>query len=615
MVRLCITFVTVVYLAFVAQTVLSFMVTSDPGPSNSVTFEVLENEGTNPAPAQHYLLIRALLVDGRLLRWNSMDQTIGWEPDGRSASLRYKGTIQPAVLTFQAKRFVAILQPVQWSGLLRVKRNGRTVQIKNVESAEGPQPPIAVGDPVISPSVGVFLGALVLFAGCAWWFGPVYAGRTSVAWLVFFLAVLHFLYWASAPIGTNNDSPGYFDAFPTVFAMGQPHYFPPGYPALLGLEGSLAGTHLGTWITLTQHGMLVLATVWLYALLRRITSEEAALIGSIMAGALAPSLTVFQDVMSEPATCFAMVGALYYTVRSIETANALFTIPAGLFVGWAGLLRALVPFAALIPALCILHLLPPAKNGFRRLSLTLGIAFATFIAPITWCGYKSGELKLTDSTGFHLYNRVIKEQQLIDEDGPATRKLMTLLAGQDLRAFHPWEIREQTAVRDLSYADQELLLRAVSLEAIRKNPWKYLAYTLPLAWRTFLAPTDWIPAWAETASPLPQFENYPPLAVTSSTMSWRWLLEDIQRELWPILCWAAIAGLLLTLLLDRHPVALALAWVPAGYLLATAAVAFFSPRFNAPTVPFVAVLGVLTVDRIRRMMRESLKIKFPYKRA
>ncbi len=75
-------------------------------------------------------------------------------------------------------------------------------------------------------------------------------------------------FWAAQCIGTTNDSPGYVEAVSEFFREGQPGYFPPGYPALLGLVGSLSGDNLGKWVTLIQHGMVVLGAVWIHLLLR-----------------------------------------------------------------------------------------------------------------------------------------------------------------------------------------------------------------------------------------------------------------------------------------------------------------------------------------------------------
>ena len=115
-------------------------------------------------------------------------------------------------------------------------------------------------------------------------------------------------------VGTNNDSTEYLEAV-QIFHLVRPLYFPPGYPALVGLVGLLAGEDLGRWLALVQHGMIVLGAVWMYALLRKFMREDLALLGALLGAAAVPALSTAQNVMSEAPSCFAMVGALYFGVR------------------------------------------------------------------------------------------------------------------------------------------------------------------------------------------------------------------------------------------------------------------------------------------------------------
>jgi hypothetical protein len=596
--RLCITLATAIYLAFASRAALSFLVTSANPKYGRVTIEVSRDQTMKAAGSQSGLSMDSLIVDGSLLRWDSTDHTIGWEvrPNGELPASLFDSAPERAVLTFRAERFIALVRPVEWSGTIRVERNGKVVLTRNVDRGEAQQHPIALEDSVAPQSTAVFVGALILFAGCAFWFAPWSAGRKSLPWLVFFLAVLHLLYWASQPVGINNDSQNYVDSFLSVI-HGTPRYFPPGYGALLEIVGDLAGATLGLWITLTQHALVVLGAAWLFLLFRKIISEELALLGAILAGALEPSLTVTQCVMSESTTAFAMLGSLYFAIRSIETRKLGFAVVSGFFMGWAGLLRA-IPLAALFPALCVVYLFPRMKYG---LTTTASVAAFVFLAPILWCGYKSGHPELTNSTGLHLYNRVITEQGLINKDGPSTRRLTELLMGKDLRSAH-WIIAEQAG---LTNEAADPLFRGVSLEGIARYPLRYLAYTPGLAWSNFVTPTAWVAIWAETIAAFPRFENVPPLAFTASSLAWRWTLEHVNQIVWPILCWLAVAGGLLAFWSRERPVVAAVAWIPTGYLLAGACVEYFNPRYNAAIVPFVAILAMLPFDLLQRHLWKS----------
>jgi hypothetical protein len=595
--RLCITLATVLYLAFISESTLSFLLT--PAAPGQVTIEVTKDQAASAADPQDGLAVDAVIADGKLLRWDSTHYTNEWElqdTEGQPVPHLFDTHPGSATLTFQARRFVAVVRSVRWSGVMRVIRDGRLVQERTVPRSDV-WSPIAVDDPGAPRSGAVFVGALILFAACAWRFGPWSRGRRSLPWLVFFLTALHLLYWATQPVATNNDSEGYLDAISTLFSSGTPAYFPPGYPVFLALVGSLAGGHLGSAVTLIQHGMAILAAVWLYLLLRRVVSEGLALVGGILAGSLGPTLTLSQSVLSETATCFAMAGALYFAVRATETGKIIFTVLAGALMGWGVILR-VVPLVALSPAICLVYLSPLSRNGLRRLGISAIAALAIVLLPIAWCGYKSGYPGLTDSTGLHLYNRVIDEQKLVNEDGPSTRRLEALLAGKDLRNAH-WIVIQEAG---LDYEQAEHLMRKVSLEGISKYPARFLLYSPGLAWRTLIVPTQWIPDWSLTMSAMPRLENPPLLAFTASDLDWHWDLDSLNLRIWPILCWIAVAGGLLAFWSRQRPLALAIAWIPVGYLLAGACVEYFNPRFNSAIVPFIAALAMLPFDLLRRLI-------------
>jgi hypothetical protein len=604
--RLCITLITVVYLAYASETAWRPLFTAEPREYGQVTVEVLGSQEMPATDSRSGLWMKALIADGRLLRWESTDRDAALQlqdGNGQPSQLLYRD-FKSASLAFRAKRFVAVLDPLRWSGVIRVKREGRTVQMMDVAPADGQHRPLVLEDPIAPRSTAVFLGALVVFTGFAWWLGPWHAGRKSIPWLVFFLAVLHLLYWSSQLVGTNNDSQGYFDAAPSVL-RGTPPVFPPGYGALLTIVGSLAGGRLGNSITLLQHAMVVLGCAWLYLLMRKLIGDVLAMSGAILAGAMAPALTVTQDVMSEPATSFAMIGAIYFAVRSIETGRMRFAAFAGVFMGWSGLLRA-VPLAALLPAVALLYLFPKPRIGFPRFAVTATVALAIFAAPVLWCGYESGQPQLTNSVGRHLYNRVIAEQKLLDTDGPATRRLLSLVEGKDPRNYRHWEVTALSPLSEVAFAEQDLLLRKASEEGISKNPTRFVTYTFQLAWRTFLVPTDWIATWADTIYVLPAFENPPLVPLSASGLNWRWDLEAVHRELWPVLCWMAIGAVLIGLASRHRMFVLAMACIPVGYLLPTALADVFCPRYNAPIVPIVAVLSVYLLDPVRSIFPTKL---------
>jgi hypothetical protein len=608
--RVCITLITVLWLACAVRNSLSYLFGHTEERHAAFRLQAIGNQDFGSMDQRSDLLVRALIVDGQRLRWDSVDRTNNWETIdyGRAGDpcFIYRDSSEPAILSFQGNNALIVLEPDQWSGKVIFERDG-----KEVRSLELPYPgqirhsaqeyPIVLESPAAPPSTALFIGALIIFLGCAVWFGPITRARGSVPWLIFFLFVAHILFWASNCVATTGDSSGYVNVLPLLL-QGIPSYFPPGYPAFLGLVGAVSGESLGRFVTLTQHVMAVFAGWWIYLFLRRITPESLALLGGILAAAMPCSLTAPQTVMTETPTLFALVGAFYFALRAMESERSLFSIPAGVLAGWAVTLR-LAPLAGLFPSICLMYMLRPKRGVLRQICITFIVAAMVVSLPILWCWYKTGQASLSNSLGFHLFDRVVWEQRLLDYDGPATRNLLTILNGKDPRGIPSWEIREYEGLRELDYIEQEALLREVSFEAIRKYPRDYLKYTLLLACTDLVGDsTHSIYAWGETLSAQPRLENPPLLRFAASDVRWRLTMDEIQRFLWPILCCTAIVGAFGGLFFQQRLLILALSCVPAGYLLSSACVEAFVPRFNLAVVPFIVALSVAPISAVLNPM-------------
>jgi hypothetical protein len=591
---------TVVCLALAARNALSVLVGSDDQEEGTFLVEVSGKNG-GFGTVRPELLLKAIVLDGRVLSSEAAITKSNWElvdKEGSPPYLLYSGGFDPALVAFHGKRFLAVFQSINWGGVFRIKRNGTDVSTLALRHPGGREGLIILESPPAAPSLAVFVTALIVFAGCAYWFGPIRAGRSSIPWLLFFLLALHFLYWGSQGVGTEPDSPGYLEAVSDFYVKGIPSYFPPGYPALLAVVGIFSDKSLGRWVTLIQHGMAVLVALWIYLILRRILAEELALIGGILSGALPLNLTAAQTILSETPTIFAMVGALYFTVRSVESGRFGFAVLSGLLTGWAGTLR-VVPLVCLLPAICTLHLLPLTKRALRLTITTGAVAVILVALPMLWLGYNSGQLVLANSFGLHLFNRVVYEQKQLDEDGPATRTLITLQRGRDPRAGYWWDLEDPGGFDE---RQAEILLRRVSWEGIRKDPWAFLIYTPTLAWKILWADaSDSMPQWGETAKVYPHLDSTPPLVFTASSLAWRFTLDQTNRVLWPVLCWSAVFGLFLGLFLPRRTLVLAFAWVPISYLLSTACLESFDPRYNIPTIPFITALSLIPLAFVLRL--------------
>ena len=336
--RFCIVVGTVIYMAFAAMNTLSFLVSSNDLQKGTFLLQATSKAG-NFGANRPELILKAVILDGRLLRWDSVASKSNWQfidRGGLPSFLQYSDGSKPAFLTFQGVHMLAVFQASNWPGAFRVEHNGREIQPHILRDPAGQQGLIVLESPATPPSLVIFIAALVLFAACARWSYSLHSRKRDVLWLVFFLSVLHFLFWATQCVGTTNDSPHYVAMGRSLLAEGIISYFPPGYPAFLELVRSLSGNNLGRWVTLIQHGMVILGAVWIYRLLQRIVPEELALLGGILAGTLAPSLTIPQSIMSETATLFAMVGALllHGSVRGGRKASLCDSGRCPFRVGW-----------------------------------------------------------------------------------------------------------------------------------------------------------------------------------------------------------------------------------------------------------------------------------------
>lgn len=603
--RLGIAFGTVLFLAWAAANTLATVKRVNADGSEGVVIDVHPQGPEGREPTGGRLWLERLIVDGRLLRSEKVEPRDSWSvvPDRQGSDLAhrllYESDSDPSRLAVPGRHVVVFLRADRWTGTIRLSRNGEGEAQAEQVGGEETERLLVMEYPKSSASPRAFLGVLLFGAVCAWWFGPVRPARSHLLWLTFMLTIVHGLFWVSQCVGTNNDSPEYMEAIPLFFVEGKPSYFPPGYPLLLGFLQALAGEQLGRWISLVQHGLVIVAVSWLYLLGRRIVSDELALCGGVLAGIVPTSLTTAQAVMSESPTLFAMVGALYFAVRSAETGRTRDALISGLLMGWAGVLR-VVPLVALFPAIVATYFMGAVERRVRRAAVTWTAAGVVILVPILWCGVLSGQPTLAVSQGFHLFNRVVMEQGLWDAQGRSTQRLLALREGEELLGKTWWDVRYDGGVQDLNDEDAERLFREVSFEGIRKDPWGYLTYTPDLAWRMYLARPDWIPAWGDTIDVEPPLESPAPMTVTATSLGWRQGLERFQQQVWPMVCWMAVVGFCVGLWSRQRLLVLALAWIPAGYLLGSASVEFFSKRYNSAVAPFVVLLALLPFGLVWR---------------
>jgi hypothetical protein len=543
------------------------------------------------------LALTHLVVDGRRVRAYDVPIAEGWRrsPQDGEAGLYLDAGPEIAVLEFDASRYVATFAASHWRGTIRASRDGGAVAVVDVDAGGRFSIPVLLADPVerVPPVVGAVLVSAVFMASLI-----MLRRYGEQGWLTGFLASLHALYWLALPIGTSNDSPAYAECIPTFVEQGAPCTFPAGYPMFLGVTAAIGVERWGLATTFLQHALIVASVLMLYRIARYHLTGRVAFLAAVLAGVQAPLFTVPQAIVSETLATVTMTAALYFAWRAGESLDIRHAVAAGLSVGVAATARA-VPLLALLPPVVIL-----CGEGWRVLdSRRLGAAVAAAavaLLPSVWTLGRSGDPRFTTSTGLHLYNRVITEQKQIDPTSAATVRLRQSLHGVDPTTLAWWDAVALGDLRQLTEDDYEVVLRQVAIDGIRRDPWAYISYTPALAWRMFIAPTGWIPAQGDTPRVDVRFENPPLLPPTASATAWRLALEALQSFLWPALCWLAVAGALGGAWSRSPALTLGLAFVPVAYLLASATVEYFSPRYNAPLVGVVTVLAMIPIDWLLR---------------
>ena len=146
-------------------------------------------------------------------------------------------------------------------------------------------------------------------------------------------------------------------------------------------------------------------------------------------------------------TLFAMVGALYFSLRAVETGKYPFAALAGALAGWGA--HCAVPLVALLPAIGLLLWFAPACRRIRLAIVILSAAAAVLLPPVGWFAYKSGKPTISTSAARHLYNRVVYEQRQLDRTGPATRTLLEILDGEDPRKLPFWHLLHRPGFKQL----------------------------------------------------------------------------------------------------------------------------------------------------------------------
>ena len=403
---------------------------------------------------------------------------------------------------------------------------------------------------------------------------------------------------------------------------------PLGYPLLLAGSIVLLGEDLRALVFVqAMLGLVtVAATYWIGRLIfGRLAGSLAAL-----SVAIGGQLLIYEHyVLAESVFAMFLALAVLGLVAAVRVQGSAYRVAAagGVALAFASLFRpiaeALVP---LIPIYYLVTVLP------RRRALTLTavalVAFAATMVPAAFAdlflrgGFSSGALgehllwRLTRSDSGYLVRADIPPDQPGSPEATARRYVIRKAVERTL----PQEIFTGL-VRDLGMApgDADALMRAIAIEAMLRQPARYVASTLRMTVELFFADDQSLGEVSkrdgEAGYINPQarqrtwFEERifhlgepPSAAVENEFESATWLTTLYQpgRFLW-ILGAGFLVGCVVCLVSRPHRIGLLLVLAIPPMLLANAAIAGPEARFRYPVDPLIAVVafgGLVWLTRV-----------------
>jgi hypothetical protein len=561
-----------------------------------------------PGAWDNQIWIGGIIADGRKLRPDEIHREGNWtDSDG---TLSHVDNRLPAAVSFWARSAVVWLARSRWSGRAGILADGHS------DSIDLYCPRIRCGGifvdlPNWNSSRWTWLPFVCVIGGAWLLLKPWTTEARCEVWLVSVLIAVHGLVWAVAPIDTVTDSLDYLPNFLQSLRGGYPAYFPPGYGLFQALTMTLPGSGAGAKIALVQHMMMVLSLLGLWRLVREWSPWPFSAFWLSLVTWLFPTLFLPQAILSENVALFAMVGALYFTCVMQRRGSVWAGFAAGTCVGFGTITR-IVPIAASGPCVILLMLGVRRKTFLPATGALTLTAVMIVAAPLLWFSAHGNPFSLSSSTWRHMYNRVIYQQKLIDDDGKATRTLRSLLPGTDLSSTNHWDLVTLLSAAGAEH-QTDALIRHVVIEAMRRHPLDYFLYTFLLAWRNLTAdPRVYLLIAGGTPQYEAELETTPPLGYSAAAARFCQVIADIFGPTWTVLCWLAVTGVFVIRWFQRRNLLVALAWVPAGYIMATSFVEYFLPRYNVAITPFVAALGLLPFIWIaRRRLHRSTEQWLP----
>lgn len=609
--RLLLAMVSCVFLAWSLQHALNGIAFQTPA---EFTYTLTAPMGAprNPAAASGEIWLRSVYVDGRDRALRELTRTGNWQDQG--FALVHRGDPQPAAVSVRGKQVTACFLSTKWAGIVHVEGvpglardvdlfSDRETSVLSCVDLAGGRVASSMPNHAGAVAFRTLLFVLPILVVSALWRPWTSAGRLE-GWILLHVGVLHAVVWLTQAIGYNSDAIGYT----TGFDVRDPTAFPPGYTLFVAVWQSIVPGFVGLAVAAAQHGFMVLTLFALQRMARAIMPPDLASLGFFLAGSAAPTLFMPQTILSENVALFGMAGALWLASQRQPTGALRRDLGAGMLVTIATLSR-VVPFAAVAIPLVFIY---AVEHGFARRTfartarvLLVGAALPIVLSALYW--QRAGSFALSSSTGFHVYNRIVTEQLLLDREGEATRRFLGIVGDRQLRGVPHWEIRRDLARGGLDYVDQERLLRAVAREGFWTAPGAFAVHSVVMTSREYAAnPTSHIPSLAD-AQRVPMFDDQPALGLRSSGLFWRDNLDRMFAVVWRVARWAPLLGVLLLPLLPvpGRLTFLALLSVPGGYLFFGSLVEYFLERYVAAVMPFILVLAPTPIAALLTLGRRK----------
>ncbi len=537
--------------------------------------------------------IRKIYVDGKNLRWkyikkkgvwkeghlNDWSCPFIWAEAKRGAELSFKGNI--AQIFFLKKKN---------SGKVLILGSHGFKEVIDLNSPKNSYDEFIFEVPPLRPNV-VFNASFILFGLCFLILFKIWSTRTRrFIWIILFLSLAHLFVFTSFPVGANNDSPGYVWSVHSFFITETPSYFPPGYPILIQLAKLVPFLGLGHSILLLQHILMVLSLACFYFISLRLFGGKIGYLFIILLSCMECTLFLPQMVISENVALTFSIFSLFFALRSSKSRHLFFSILAGSFAGIAVLAR-VSPLAGLVPALGLIYLFGMKRKWLSYYSVSLASIFLTLLLPMLWCFSKSGKFGLANSTGLHLYQRMIFQQKLVAKNRPFTKKLLKLMDGKNISNIPHWGISSFLKSKGVTLNQTERLLYNVSIESLREYPFKYFVGNFQNFWSLITTPFPYDVIWNEQLMEFKPLDNPAILTVSKEGIIFFKKLVRLHRDIWKTMVWAAILSFLLALFrLQKRYIETSFAIFIIFYIFAQVSVEVVCGRYNMVIAPFVAIL-------------------------